>query len=491
MKKPLLLTILLLAALAGTGCVSSEPTFVSTPEPRAVIVEPQESTPIITAVPAPAATATVTTEMKEISESSSKADMQNTAFFVSVSTTPAPTITSTPIPTATPEALPPENISESPVESAAPASITIGAVGDIMVMPSQLVAAKDPLSGKYDFSRSFQAVARMFQANDLMCGNLEGAIAGEGAGYSNGQTDSEGRIRFNAPDELASDLKAAGFRVITTANNHAGDCNKAGIISTITTLKKAGLHQTGTFESAEARKTPLVVDVNGFKIGIMASTTVINGTVKLAKADRDTLFSRMQYTDMLREEVLQCKEAGAEFIIMFAHWDKEYKSAPQKSTRKYAEQLLSIGIDCVIGAHPHVVQPFEMKTVTREDGTQYTGLIAYSLGNFLSNMTGDCNYELYLQLTLERNSDNAVVLKDAAYMPLLCYAEEVEQITESGKNKITIHQVIPCLSDISSIDAYNGISERKKAAIEKARAYVTKICGESVVPLMEDACWIN
>ena len=110
--------------------------------------------------------------------------------------------------TATPA---PEEAAATPGPTATPApqkaSATIGAVGDIMVMPSQLAGAYIEETGGYDFMRSFTGVQKMFSSIDLMCGNLEGAIAGAEIGYSNGRTDAEGRIKFNAPDEFAYNLR--------------------------------------------------------------------------------------------------------------------------------------------------------------------------------------------------------------------------------------------------------------------------------------------
>lgn len=402
------------------------------------------------------------------------AEPQVFEFSLASNTTPVPT----PEPTATPE---PEYT-----------SITIGAVGDIMVMPSQITGALDEATGAYDFMRSFVGVKAMFSSVDLMCGNLEGAIAGAEIGYSNGRTDSEGRIKFNAPDEFAFNLKDAGFDCLTTANNHAGDCDAQGVINTIDTLRSAGLLQTGTFKSKEER-LPIITEINGIKLGILATTEVINGSSNMSRDEKNAMFSRLQNFEEIEADIAACKALGAEFILMFAHWDEEYENRPQKATRAYAEQLLEAGVDAIIGAHPHVVQPIEYVTVTRPDGSEHTGFVAWSLGNFLANMSGECNYGLYVQLTIGKHPDGTVKLDDAVYMPTYCFAEDITFESQAdGKTVVKpIHQLVPALEDGTKIVAFDPLDEKELEQAARARSHVIRICGTDVVPVMEDTCWIN
>ena len=381
--------------------------------------------------------------------------------------------------------------------------MTLAAIGDIMVMPKQLSAAFNPVGNSYDFSKSFTAVRNMFSSVDLMCGNYEGTMAGAKYPYSNGKTDSEGRIKFNAPDSFATDLKNAGFDVITTANNHAGDYGAEGIANTLDTVRSAGLLQTGTYKEASDRFVPVIAERNGIKVGILSATGVINGNSGLSSSERRKLFSRLQDLDDIQQQIDAYREAGAEYIVMFAHWGKEYDSKASKSSTSYAKRLFSMGVDLIIGAHPHVVEPFEQITVKR-DGVPYTGLVAYSVGNFLANMSGNSQYGMFLQITLKRNEEGAVVLDEAAYMPLLCFSKDIRvpiegaepEMNENGEMEIpsltaTLHEVVPALSNPSRINSYSTLEDREIKMIEAARAHVISVCGEDIVPVMEDACWIS
>ena len=382
--------------------------------------------------------------------------------------------------------------------------MTLAAIGDIMIMPKQLSAAFNPNTNSYDFSKSFTAVKNMFSSVDLMCGNYEGTMAGAKYPYSNGKTDSEGRIKFNAPDSLALDLKNAGFDVITTANNHAGDYGAEGIANTLETIRSAGLLQTGTYKASSDRFVPVIAECNGIKVGILSATSVINGNSGLSSSDRRKLFSRLQDLDDIQEQIKADREAGADYIVMFAHWGKEYDSKAAKGSASYAKRLFAMGVDLIIGAHPHVVQPFERITVKRSDGTSYTGLVAYSVGNFIANMSGDSQYGMYLQITLKRNEEGNVVLEDASYMPLLCFSKDIRvpiegaepEMNENGEMEIpsltaTLHEVVPALSNPSLIKSYSVLEDREIKMIQNARAHVIGVCGENIVPVMEDSCWIS
>ncbi len=141
---------------------------------------------------------------------------------------------------------------------------------------------------------------------------------------------------------------------------------------------------------------------------------------------------------------------------------------PAAATKKTAQWLLKNGVDAIIGSHPHVVQPIEYVTVARDDGP-YTGLVAYSMANFISNMSpAPNNYGLFVQLTLEKDTDGNVRLCDAAYLPLLCVRGKTD-----GR---TLHQVLPAFADTALVTDQSSVAKQLNAA----REHVTRVCGEQV-----------
>ena len=384
-----------------------------------------------------------------------------------------PTETPTTVPTATPSPEPTPSPTPEPTATPVPTPQTavIGAVGDIMI-PSGIIG--DVRSGSnYDFSALFAPCAELFSSVDLMCANLEVPLAGESAGYSAMLTGETGIPRFNAPDSLLDALKDAGFDLLTTANNHVLDKETDGMYRTTEVIRDAGFYQTGTFLDEDDRETPCIIEVNGIRIGIVAATRVINERIKHITMDEahvavGLLSEGDQLTDDVLEDLERVKDAGAEFIIVFAHWDYENPNPVDKITRRLAEQLLKAGADCIIGSHPHYVKSIEYTTVLR-GREEYTGLVAYSLGNFTANEGFERSTGLYLQLTLEKDFEtDTVSLIDAAYLPTFVMRRAIE------KPRFT---AFPVFEDTSSLKRFD-LSRNEQKSFSRAREYAMNVIGE-------------
>ncbi len=393
---------------------------------------------------------------------------------------PAPTsvvMTLAPAPTAEPT----PTIEPTPESSA----VTIGAVGDIMVNVHQVRGAYLEDSDSYDFTRSFVGIENMTRSMDLMCGNLETTLAGEPAGYTHGQTKSEPSPLFNAPDAIADALKAAGFDFLSNANNHVLDKKIDGLYRTLDMLDEKGFYHAGAARTIEERETPCIIDVQGIKVGVVAATDIINKHESYMTKDEAAFAVTRLYRNQeaYLADIRRCREAGAEFIIAYPHWDRELRTKATGQTRECARLLLEAGADVVLGSHSHVVQDAEYVTVER-DGGQYTGLVVYSMGNFISNMfPAPKNYGLFVMLTLERGADGTVSLKEASFMPTYCFKQRV--------GDRDLHEVVPALADVSQIQSYSEMTGAQKEEAAEARETVIAACEIEGFPVMEDACWIN
>ena len=294
---------------------------------------------------------------------------------------------------------------------------------------------------------------------------------------------------FNAPDEFLDALKATGFDFLSTANNHALDRQMPGLLRTLDALDAQGFRHTGTARSNEERDTPLIIDVNGVKIGIVSATEIVNKHERwMTDEEAEYAVTRLYLQqDRLIAGVKACRAAGADFVIAYPHWDKESKNAANSKTRECAKLLFESGVDLILGSHPHVVQSIEYMTVER-DGQPYTGLVVYSMGNFISNMStkkdeDPLRYGLYVQLTLEKDLSGVTTLKSASYMPLLCFVRTVDGLY--------LHQVVPALADTSLIHSFSELSASDLEQAANARAHVIKYCTTDAIPVMDDADWVS
>ena len=287
----------------------------------------------------------------------------------------------TPVPTATPE---PVAVAEPVVApEPEPVVVVLAAVGD--VLPHRRVKATAAALG---WAEVFGDAVPLLQAADIAFANLESPIA----------PDHHQRIYdevFDAPADLAPALAAAGIDLVSTANNHAYDQGPDGLVETWTRVREAGVAVAGTGPTCAEAQAPRVVEVRGVRVGFLAFTDLANFdrnagpdapclsvTGPLCTADcgpdRDAVpFSHD--TDRLKAAIAS---VDADFVVVSLHWGFEHSVDPLPDDPALARALIDAGADVVLGHHPHVLQPVEVHAAP--DGR--TGVIAYSLGNFVSNM---------------------------------------------------------------------------------------------------------
>ncbi len=267
-------------------------------------------------------------------------------------------------------------------------SVTILFTGDLMLGRSLEEAARannDPLF-------AFRRVAELLQSADLTVGNLECVLSELGA---------PARKRY--PLRCAAALEAlrwAGFDVLSLANNHAMDFGGEALLDMIARLNNAGIATVGAGANSHAARTPAVVLRNGVRIAFLGyvnvpqdgapfffrndltAATQTSAGVAWASADS-------QGVAMLQADV-RAARALADAVIVLLHAGIEYARAPNEVQRLLAQAAIEAGAAAVIGAHPHVLQG-----VQRYKG----GIIAYSLGNFVFDMTVDTSAALRLSVT--------------------------------------------------------------------------------------------
>lgn len=238
-------------------------------------------------------------------------------------------------------------------------------VGDIMQHDSNIAAAFNPVTGKYDYSACFEYVAPIIRSADLAIGNLELTLAGK---------PYKGYPQFSAPNELAYELKRIGFDVLVTANNHSVDRGKKGIERTIDVLDTLSMIHTGTFKDSIARTKsyPLLIEKNGFRLSLLNYTYGTNG-IPIPRPSMVNLIDTVQ----IKKDIQKAKDQRGDAIIVFFHWGDEYQSLPNKEQKRLTNLCFREGVKLVIGSHPHVLQPMEWRS-------EHDQFVVYSLGNFVS-----------------------------------------------------------------------------------------------------------
>ncbi len=242
--------------------------------------------------------------------------------------------------------------------------------GDLMQHRSQLDAAKTT-EGKYSFSGCYDYVRGTISRADLAIANLETTIGG---------SRYDGYPSFCAPDSFLYAAKEAGFDVMLLANNHCLDRGKRGALRTLQMTDSLGLMHCGLYrDSADrAARYPLLLNCKEVKIALLNYTYGTNGI----PVPHPMIVNLIDKETMARD-IEKAKAMQPDAIIACMHWGDEYTHLPPKSVKETANWLLAQGVDHIIGGHPHVVQPMEIRHDTL---TCKRSAVVYSLGNFVSGM---------------------------------------------------------------------------------------------------------
>ncbi|MBE6917757.1 MAG: CapA family protein [Ruminococcaceae bacterium] len=350
-----------------------------------------------------------------------------------------PTVTTAPSEPSEPSSEPTE-----PSETTAPtqppiikeSTATIGATGDILLHQQVIDSGWQNDKGIYDYTYIFKHLVQYVNSVDYAVANMEGTLSGteNGDEYSGWPT-------FNAPNAIAEAAKNAGFDMLLTANNHAYDKGHHGFHRTQEVISGLGFDHIGTRQEADA-KTYLVKDVNGIKIGLSCYTydtrtwndehkISLNGIIlsednaKLVNTFNEAYLD--EFYTKLSGEMDAMKAEGADVIMLFIHWGDEYHTTPNAEQKKIAQGLCDLGVDVIVGGHPHVMQPIEMLESTTDPA--HNTLCLYSMGNAVSNITHrdkapdgtprpyECEDGLLFNVTFAKYSDGTVIVEKADAVP--------------------------------------------------------------------------
>ena len=340
---------------------------------------------------------------------------------------------------------------ETTVDPNAPvATAKVLSTGDVLIHKLLLEASAD--GSGYSFDKHFRAVKDEISAADLAVANLEVTL---------GEGNYQCYPTFKSPDSVADALKNAGFDFLVSANNHCYDTSFDGLKRTAKVVRDKGFGQTGTKADLD-QKDYEIVDVNGIKIGIInyaeettcaAGTKALNGIKMAAEAnDYVNSFNAARMDEFYKDiegNIASMKKDGAEAIMLYIHWGVEYALTQNTNQSTVAQKMCDMGVDVIIGGHPHVIQPAAVLTSTTDPS--HKTFCIYSVGNLLSNQrrefmgsacpTGHSEDAIFVYTTFTKYGDGRVELSAVDYSPLWInrYAEggsyvyEITNVSDPSK----------------------------------------------------------
>lgn len=309
----------------------------------------------------------------------------------------------------------------APTPTPEPLTVTLTLAGDLVMHEGLNTEARLP-DGSYDYTRFFADVECYISEADYSLCCLESALTG-------------GKIQsyplFTSPDELAVSLRDVGFDLINTASNHALDGHQSGLIRTLDVLDSVGLDHVGTYRTQaeyDENNGILVREINGVSFAFLDYSYGTNGipiynfpyAVNLFNTSYMSSYVSPDY-DKLAADMAAARALGTDIIAVSIHWGAEYQTEPSANQERVADFLFEQGADLVIGGHPHVPQPMELREIPNGDGTTRTGFLCYCLGNLLSTMKSDYTYltaMVRLEITKQPATGEAVI-SGCSYVPIM------------------------------------------------------------------------
>lgn len=235
----------------------------------------------------------------------------------------------------------------------------------------------------------FKDVSPVIRQADVAFGNLEGVLMDAGGEVKKCNNPAV-CYAFRTPVSYVRNLVDAGFDAVSIANNHANDFGLTGRLSTMSTLRKAGIAYAGQEVYCETA----VFQKSGITYGFAAFGHSI-GTLSI----QDIAKAR---------QIIQSLHDKADLIVVSFHGGAEgmgtdhvpgkqeiFLGEDRGNVKAFARACIEAGADIVYGHGPHLPRAIEL----------YKGhLIAYSLGNFCTpqrvRLVGQLAYAPVLEATV-------------------------------------------------------------------------------------------
>lgn len=294
-------------------------------------------------------------------------------------------------------------------------SISLIMAGDNLINDKLYNAAKKD-DGSYDFKSMYSYIKDIVKNYDLAYYNQETILGGSEIGVSSYPA-------FNSPYEVGDATIDTGFNLVSLATNHTLDRGEKAIINSLNYWNnKSNVLTSGSYLSNNDRNKVNIKEVNNITYTMLNYTYGTNG-IKVPEGkeylvniwpctgnnpDNDTKYQ--EYKKVVKEDILSVRDK-VDLLIVAMHFGVEYTHVPTNYQIDMAEFLSSLGVDIIIGTHPHVIMP-----ITYINDT----LVIYSLGNFLSAQDTNNDYNTTVGLlssikitkNIDKDNNSSIKLSD-------------------------------------------------------------------------------
>jgi poly-gamma-glutamate capsule biosynthesis protein CapA/YwtB (metallophosphatase superfamily) len=314
-----------------------------------------------------------------------------------------------------PERYPLRIRSERPV----PEVTTLAAVGDIML--GRRVGARH----RADPGAPLKPLAKRLAGAEITVGNFESTLSAAGS-------PTQGGDSFAASPRVRPALRAAGFDLLSLANNHVGDYGDRALRQTLARFDSVRIKTVGAGRNLAAARRPVIIERDGVRVGFLAvdsigetpaATRTRAGSNRLNMPPRTGPLNRSQLRRITSD--IRALDSRVDAVVVLTHWGTQYTHRPESSQRTAARAFADAGADLVIGGHPHWVQGYEMAG---------SAVVVHSLGNFVFDMDFQTKTRegIFLEIVLWGGAVKAVepvpYVIDNAFTPRLARGDRGREI---------------------------------------------------------------
>ena len=329
-------------------------------------------------------------------------------------------------------------------------------VGDALIHWGVYNDAKQS-DGSYNFKPQLEYIKPISSKYDLAYYNQETILGGAALGYSS-------YPRFNSPQEVGDAFIDAGFNMVSLATNHTMDKGEAGVLNSVEYWKNhPEVAASGQWASDAERSEGVskIYEKNNIKYAFISYTIWTNGL----ETPTGKEYLNNVYSPEKAKSDIELVRDKVDFVIVAMHWGTEYSLKTDYKQAEIASYLSDLGVDLIIGAHPHVVQKVEYINNNRT-------FVIYSLGNFISDQLNVENYVgLAMEVTLKKHVDIDDKVSNSIIEPK---AQLLYTVTDQSRGYSRNFRVIPFPKlEESQLKNHNAIYEKYKAVVNESYPNLT------------------
>ncbi len=316
--------------------------------------------------------------------------------------------------------------------------VTLVAVGDNLIH-NTLIAAGEQEDGTLNYTSLYANIKPDIEKADIAVIDQETILGGESFEYT-------GYPIFNSPWEIGDAAIDAGFDIFNCATNHTMDKGWAGIEKEIEFFSgKSNVVQLGVNADEASYNKITYYEKNGITFSLLNYTYGTNG---IPLPDDKPWCVNLLDKEKVTADIKEARKYS-DVVIVFPHWGNENSHDVSDYQKEYTKLFSDLGVDIVIGCHPHVLQPVEWVT---NETTGKKMIVYYSLGNFISHQIElDQLCGGIAQLTIEKKGDE-IEISTAKLVPIVCHYNR----GDDGKFKFDVYKLGDYTNDLASTHVQEG-----------------------------------